>query len=438
MSEEINVIPELNRDYIKQNSIDQELIAQLRIDVNDDLFENESANSHIIFLLDASSSMDQKIGATGISKRQTIIDTVETLLPSIGDDDEVSVILFESTATIIDRKIPGTEKDRIKSAVQKLRDYNGATNFESGMNAVKKVVGQNFEESSIIFLTDGYNYTGNENNAKLIAEEISNQGASITAMGIGDDFNFDNMRIYSSYSNSETELIKDSDKAKEVFENVIDNAQGSVIKKVKLNIAFASGIRDLEVFSQTPEIKFLNSSLKQDNNGNKTIELNMGNLSKYKMYNYIIKMNVDVPDTHNMNLAELFLTYTVPSNGNESGKITSTISVNLSDNEFDEETDSDIDKSYKDVSIEKLHNDFIELGNKGEWLNAAKKLKAMIVLADEIGDNAKELEYKKKLKKLENNNHLSQDELNELAYASSTSSVFARGVKDDADDDFEF
>ena len=139
-----------------------------------------------------------------------------------------------------------------------------------------------------------------------------------------------------------------------------------------------------------------------------------------------------------MDICEIFLTYNVPSKKIIDATLKSKISVNLSDNSNDEEVDSDIDKSYKDVSIEKLNSEFVNLSNKQDWLQAGKKLQFMIKLADEIGDNAKEDIYRKKLKKLKNNNNLSQADLNELSYASSSSSVFQRGVTDDSSDDFGF
>ena len=438
MSEAVSILAELNRNYILQNKTDEELIAQLTIDVNEDLFpDNPTTSSHIVFLLDASGSMDENFSSTGTTKREAVINTVESLLPSISDDDTVSIVVFETNATIVGRKIPGSDKNKIREAINQLKDFYGGTNFEAGLKAVEKVVGSDYEDCNIIFLTDGNNVHGSEANAKRTAENLSSKGVSITAMGIGDNFNFDRMRIYSGYSNSPTELIENLDKGKEVFEEVVENAQGSVIKKVKLNIAFPNYLRDIEFFTQTPEIKFLNKDITNSRNG-KMIELNVGNLSINNRYNYILKCNMDTTNKSFMDIAEIFLTYNVPSEKIVNGKIESKITVSLSDNMNDEEIDSDIDKSYKDVSIEKLNNDFFNLVNNQEWVKAGKKLQSMIKLADEIGDNAKENIYRKKLKQLKNNNKLSQADLNELSYASSSSSVFQRGVKDGSTDDADF
>ena len=274
MSEEVSILSELNRNYILQSQTDEEVIAQLTIDVNDELFsDNSTASSHIVFLLDASGSMDEKFSSTGTTKREAVINTIESLLPSINSDDTVSIVVFETNATIVGRNISGADTTQIKESINQLKDFYGATNFEAGLTAVQKVIGSDYENSSVIFLTDGNN-TGVESTPEKIAEDLSIKGVSIVAMGIGDDFNFDRMRTYSNYSNSPTELIDNLDKAIDVFEEVVENAQGSVVKKVKLNIAFPDYLRDIELFSQTPEIKFLNSAISNSRDG-KMVQLNV-------------------------------------------------------------------------------------------------------------------------------------------------------------------
>ncbi len=426
MAEELIIQEHLNKNYVSKEEFDVDLKSLIKVWPNPKMFSSEeSVEAEIIFLLDSSGSMDDEI-ASGYSKRDAVIDGAINLLSKIDADDKVSVITYNHQAVIIEREIAGRKKEKIANAIQEINNHSGGTNFEKAMEAASKVANDN---AHVIFLTDGISVNGDDEKALEIANELGARGISVNTMGIGDDFAFDFMRDFSKPSNGTTENIVADNKSQteiqtsKVFDEILDAAQKAVIKDVFLTFSFPVEVRDVEVYQQVPEKRIYKSDIREQHDGSRLLEINIGNLFAQKSNNYLFRLSLDTPNKNNCLVSKMNLSYSVPSQGIDNASETRSIYLNLSDDSSDLKRNTLVEETYEDLKLLKFFEEAKDKLEQGEKVEAARKLKEMIKSADRLSDYDLKKKFQKALIKIENNGELTRKELNEIHSSSTVSSI---------------
>ncbi len=430
MAEELGLNIRLNKDFVLKDQINQTIYGVIEAWPNDGAFNStKKLSSHIIFVLDSSGSMDSPFSGN-LSKRQAVINVAIESLRGITSDDKISVITFNSNATILCRE--SKSKSEAEKAIKDISQYNGGTNFENAIKTVEKIVTS--ENNYVIFLTDGLSCEGDNNNAFKINNQLSTKNVIINTMGIGGDFDFNFMKQFSEPSNGITENITNTNEAINVFGNIISSAQKAYLTNVFLTIEFQNNLRDIEFYQQSPEKRFHSSKLKKRPNGTHIIELNIGNLVVGYSNNYVFKAELSTDKSNNILLADLLLSYSVPVKNLQNQREVRKISLNLSSNKKDFEPDKTVDALYADVELVKYYEEVLVLMHDNKHIEAAGKLDYMIKLASRIGDNEAEKTYKNLKDKIMKNGKLTQEDLNRLGKSSSRSKFSSKKTKTEDDE----
>lgn len=426
MAEEIRLNVALNQDLLRKGQANVPVIARLDIEPAEEFRQRHTqVPTDICLLLDSSGSMDEPFTqGDSQTKRDGVIRAAQQILPHLGAQDSVSIIFYDSQAHLIAERLPSQRAREISSLLETLRKYNGATNFEAGLKMAQAVLNNGSASSRrIFFLTDGNPTNGNAGNTLRLVESLGQAGVTIDCMGVGADFNFAYMRQLSASSNGRTERLDTRDRAASLFEQLLVSAQRTIATNVFLNLQFAKGLRDLEVYQTAPETRYF-SRLQPGSGGRFSLEIPVRTLRQDKRNIYVLKANLDLPTDANQHpFAEARLDYDLPPAGLKGQRAALSISINCRD-QGQPLRDTSVDDMFAEAELAKFYEQFLAIQAK-DWRQALTMLDEMTRRAHLIDDQQRLRHYRTLRDKLQQDHRLSDDDLNWVG-ASSTKSTIAQ------------
>jgi Ca-activated chloride channel family protein len=112
------------------------------------------------------------------------------IIDSLSPDDILSLVSFSDRAEVVFEATPVVEKPSLRAMASTMQASGGTEIFqglEAGVKQVRKSADRKFV-NHVILLTDGQTY-GDEHKCLHLAEEITQEGIGISAMGIGQEWN---------------------------------------------------------------------------------------------------------------------------------------------------------------------------------------------------------------------------------------------------------
>ncbi len=138
---------------------------------------------NLVLVLDRSTSMrGQRLDKVKIAARQ--------IIDQLGPQDILSVVAFSDRADVLIEAGPVTDPAELRATVSIMRAGGGTEIYHglaAGIEQCRKHLGPHMV-NHVILLTDGRTF-GDEERSLSIAKEATKKGISISAMGIGDEWN---------------------------------------------------------------------------------------------------------------------------------------------------------------------------------------------------------------------------------------------------------
>ncbi len=198
--------------------------------------ENELPNSNYVFLIDVSGSMNSS-DKLGILK-----EGFKTLVDKLRERDRIAIITYAGQAGVLLESTYGDEKNKIKSAIDKL-SAGGSTAGSSGITTAYQIAQQNFitnGNNRVILGTDGdfnVGVTSTESLVELI-EEKRKSGIYLTVLGVGQgNLNDYMMEQIANKGNGNYEYIDNAKQIQKVFAEELSKFY-TVAKDCKIQIHF--------------------------------------------------------------------------------------------------------------------------------------------------------------------------------------------------------
>lgn len=200
--------------------------------------ETELPNSNYVFLIDVSGSMDSS-DKLGILK-----EGFKTLVGNLRGHDRIAIVTYAGQAGVLLESTYGDQKDKIKSAIDKL-GAGGSTAGSAGISTAYEIAQQNFIQNGnnrVILGTDGdFNVgtTSTDDLVKLI-EEKRESGIYLTVLGVGQgNLNDYMMEQIANKGNGNYEYIDNAKQIRKVFTEELSKFY-TVAKDCKIQIHFNS------------------------------------------------------------------------------------------------------------------------------------------------------------------------------------------------------
>ncbi len=132
---------------------------------SEELLIHRAAPHHLVYLLDASSSMNES------GKLTHLKENANNLVQIQREVDRISIVTFSGKSTVLLQAVPCSQKKHIREKIEHIHAF-GQTNITSGLETVKQLLDSDKLENgvnSVLLLTDG-EFELSDETKKLIGE----------------------------------------------------------------------------------------------------------------------------------------------------------------------------------------------------------------------------------------------------------------------------
>jgi Ca-activated chloride channel family protein len=194
-------------------------------------------SSNLVFLIDSSGSMNRP------NKLPLLRRGLQMMLPQLGADDRVAIVVYAGSAGLVLDSTPATEQQTILSALNNLK-AGGSTNGGEGLALAYAVARDHFIDGGtnrILLCTDGdfnVGMTGTDQMVRMV-EEQSKGGIDLTVLGFGmGNLNDAMLEQISGNGNGNYAFIDTVNEARKVLIDQLSGTLVTIAKDVKIQIEF--------------------------------------------------------------------------------------------------------------------------------------------------------------------------------------------------------
>jgi len=193
--------------------------------------------NNLVFLIDVSGSMEMP------NKLPLVKAAFRLLVNELRDEDRVAIVVYAGTAGLVLPSTPGSEKDRIQDAIERLQ-AGGSTAGGAGIQLAYRIARENLlpdGNNRVILATDGDFNVGASSDGELVRmiEERRNDGVFLTVLGFGTGNLKDaKMEQLANKGNGHYAYVDDLLEAKKVFVQELGATLYTIAKDVKIQVEF--------------------------------------------------------------------------------------------------------------------------------------------------------------------------------------------------------
>jgi Ca-activated chloride channel homolog len=193
--------------------------------------------SNMVFLVDVSGSMDEP------NKLPLVQASMNMLVDQLREQDKVAIVVYAGSAGLVLPSTSGTNKAKIKEAINNLQ-AGGSTAGGEGIKLAYKVAKDNFLKSGnnrIILATDGDFNVGASSDDELVRmiEQERKSGVFLSVLGYGmGNYKDNKMQQLADKGNGNHSYIDNINEARKVLVNEFGSTLFTIAKDVKIQIEF--------------------------------------------------------------------------------------------------------------------------------------------------------------------------------------------------------
>ncbi len=253
----------LDARFVKADSESpQTLIARVRL-APEERPDGKRPPVNLALVVDTSGSMEGR--AIDNARKASAF-----LIDQLHDGDRLAIIRFDSTAEVLvgSRELDDDSRREMKAKVGRMQ-ARGTTDMEEGLRLGIAEVSANINPrgvNRIVLLGDGI--PNEEARIPGLAQGAGSSGISITALGLGADYNESLMGAIAQLSGGKFHYVEDSSKVASFFENEVLRLDGVYARNAELEFLPGPGVVVESVIGQA-----------STNDGRK-VRLSLGDLSR--------------------------------------------------------------------------------------------------------------------------------------------------------------
>ncbi len=229
--------------YVRTNGTSQ-IVAQIAIEARP-VERKERPPVNLALVIDTSGSME---GRAIEDARTASLALVDSLTPK----DRLAIVVFNSKTEVL---LPSTRLDDadLKDVRERLKKMpaEGTTDMASGLQAGVNEVAKNLDVAGVnrvLLMGDGV--PNNDSSIRATAQAAGDRGISITALGLGPDYNETLMGTIAQASGGRFHYIDDSSKVATFFKEEVIRTQNVYAKNTMLELSPGPGVTVVGVVGQ--------------------------------------------------------------------------------------------------------------------------------------------------------------------------------------------
>lgn len=332
---------------------------------------------NLCLLLDRSGSMDGK-------KIENLKEAVKRVVDSLGEKDRISVVIFDDEVEVLlTNQIP-SNKAEIKNKIDSIIPRGGtqiSDAMKKAMEEIKKGSSANMV-SRMLLLTDGQTWD-DEPKCEELSIEAKKAGISISAVGLGDEWNENLLISIGEKSGGDSYWIENPEDIMERFTSEVSGLRGIVATNLNIIYKLSKDVEPLKTYRVKPMISDLGRSVA----GNGNISVSLGEVDGAVGQSLLIETMLPVKEAGRFRLGQIEAVYDVPSKGLKQERIKADVVVNFSaDSALTAKINAKVMNVVERVNAFKLQTRALTEARLGNTLSATKKLQAAATRLLELGE----------------------------------------------------
>jgi len=328
-------------------------------------------------VLDRSGSMDGE-------KMDNLKEAVGYVVDHLGDNDLVSVTIFDDQVETLIVSQPAKNREEIKSKIAKVIPRGGtqiSDGLKAGIAEVKK--GHSKDRlNRVLLLTDGQTWDDEEACLKL-ADEAGKQGIAITSIGIGEEWNEKLLLQIAEKSRGDSHWIQNPISILEAFQQEMEGMQAVAATNLKVTARTSEGVKPIKVYSTVPMIADISKKAVKD----RMVSLELGSLDGKKGQAVLIESRIPAHKEGRFRLGQIEITYDIPSQGITGQSVKTDVFVNFTtDASAAAKVNAEVMNLVEKVSAFKLQTRALTEAMAGNIAAATQKLEAAATVLLDLGE----------------------------------------------------
>jgi Ca-activated chloride channel family protein len=314
------------------------------------------------------------------SLRQAAKNAIDLLDP----DDHVSIIAFSDQVYTIASSTPATDKDALKSKIDRIRDGGGTAmsgGIRRGMSELEKGLSPD-RLSRMLLLTDGQTF-GDEEQCVELAAEMGTKEIVMHALGLGEDWNEDLLDQVAEASGGGADFIETADELSDYFQDAVKRMQATVVQNAQLILRLTNGVVPRQVWRVLPIIENLGYQPLSDED----VQVKLGEVDKDQGSALLVELLISPRPEGRFRIAQAEVNYDVPALSLVGEKAKTDVMVDftsdpLKSKQYDAATMNLVEK----VTAFKLQTRALNAAKMGDTEGASRQLRAAATRLLQVGE----------------------------------------------------
>jgi Ca-activated chloride channel family protein len=353
-------------------------------------------------------------GSMSGEKLRNLKEAAKLAIDQMGPQDYISVVIFDDKVSTIAPGQPVSNKAELKSKIDAIRDGGGtemSKGMRSGLQEIQKAVAPN-RVSRMLLLTDGQTF-GDEAQCKSLATDICNAGASIVALGLGEDWNEDLLDAIKQASGGDSDFIEEPGQITKFFERTVQSMQATVVQNAEMVLRLVPGVTPRQVWQVIPLI----SNLGYHPISDRDVQVSMGELEKGQGKTLMVELIVPPRQEGRYRIAQAEVSYDVPATSVVGEKAKMDIVMNFTtDAALSQQYDARVMNIVEKVTAFKLQTRALDEAAAGDIPGATKKLRAAATKLLDMGEDELAQAAMEEAQRLEQGQQMSAKGTKKLRY----------------------
>lgn len=204
-------------------------------------------NLNLTLVIDQSKSMDDS------GRMHRVIGAAQTIITELTHNDIISVVSFNDRANVVIPATNVTDVMALRARIGMIKSKGGTEIYQGlseGVAQNRKFLDPEMV-NHIILLTDGRTY-GDEEDCLQLAKTIASEGISISAMGLGDDWNDKFLDQLASLTGGTSTYIKSVHMVSDFMQSQLRSLSNAFAERVLLSLVTSPEVKVEMAFKISP------------------------------------------------------------------------------------------------------------------------------------------------------------------------------------------
>lgn len=335
---------------------------------------------NLALVLDRSGSMSGE-------KLDRLKEAVHLLLDRLNAQDMVSLVLFDDKVDLVVPAQPAAGRQQLHQRVEAIQERGGtqiSLGMARGLEQLRQHAGAG-RVSRMLLLTDGETWD-DEPRCRALAEEAGAEGISISALGLGDEWNQNLLMDLAGLSGGNWEYVDRPERIIDAFEGVLRSMKGAVLANAHLTLRLVSGVTPQQVWRVAPLIDRLGQRVLSE----RDVQVSLGDLGQ-EGQSILVELVLPARPAGAYRMAQAEVTYDRPGGGDSAGnaerqKVQQDVVISYGNEAARQKKVGRVMNIVEKVSAFKLMTRALDEGERADAASRTRRLRAAATRLLDVGE----------------------------------------------------